>query len=257
MRDMISGEKRRRSPPRMMVAMNEQTAPAAPQAHGTLAHVALTDRRRWRLAAEIALFFIGLPLLANWLIQTYRIGLFALLQPAFLTLLVYLVFDRRFSLKREFSRWPDRRLLLSVLALFLACAVGVSAFVAVTMPAAFLSLPRHNTGLWLMVMLFYPLLSALPQELGFRTFFFHRYGLLFAGKPALLIALNGALFGFAHIIFGGWTSVVLSGLLGALLAWRYLRTRSLGAAWIEHALYGQLVFTVGLGRYFYTGATNF
>jgi membrane protease YdiL (CAAX protease family) len=257
MRDMISGEKRRRRRSCMMVPMNEQIVPAAPQAHGTLAQVALTNRRRLRLAAEIALFFIGLPLLAAWLIQTYRISLFLLLQPAFFALLSYLAWDRHFSGRREFSHWPDRRMLLSILALFAACAIAVSAVVAAMMPAAFLSLPRYNTGLWLLVMLFYPLLSALPQELGFRTFFFHRYGILFTGRPWLLIAVNGALFGFAHIIFGGWISVVLSGLLGALLAWRYLQGRSLGAVWIEHALYGQLVFTVGLGRYFYTGAANF
>ena len=51
--------------------------------------------------------------------------------------------------------------------------------------------------------------------------------------------------------------LVLSGLLGLLLAYRYTETRSVWAAWIEHTLYGWLVFTVGLGLYFFTGVSMF
>jgi hypothetical protein len=40
---------------------------------------------------------------------------------------------------------------------------------------------------------------------------------------------------------------------GALFAWRYAMTRSFWAVFIEHTLWGALVFTVGLGRYFFTG----
>ncbi len=53
---------------------------------------------------------------------------------------------------------------------------------------------------------------------------------------------------FDHVL-----TIVLAAAVGALIAFRYTRTRSFLAAWTEHALYGQLVFTVGLGRYFFTG----
>ncbi|HXZ68156.1 MAG TPA: CPBP family intramembrane glutamic endopeptidase [Alphaproteobacteria bacterium] len=106
---------------------------------------------------------------------------------------------------------------------------------------------------WAIIMVFYPLVSAFPQELIYRTLFFHRFGALFGNARALAAAVNGILFGFAHIMFGSWISVVLSGSLGFVIAWRYSRARSFWGAWFEHALYGDLVFTVGLGRYFFTG----
>ncbi len=46
-------------------------------------------------------------------------------------------------------------------------------------------------------------------------------------------------------IVGGW-----------IFASRYRRTRSLFTVSVEHALYGMLVFTVGLGQYFYHGAAG-
>jgi hypothetical protein len=42
-----------------------------------------------------------------------------------------------------------------------------------------------------------------------------------------------------------------------LLAYRYEATRSFWAVWIEHTLWGWLVFTIGLGGYFFTGVSNF
>jgi hypothetical protein len=39
-----------------------------------------------------------------------------------------------------------------------------------------------------------------------------------------------------------------------MFAGDYARRRSLGLACLEHGLYGCLIFTIGLGRYFYTGA---
>jgi hypothetical protein len=117
----------------------------------------------------------------------------------------------------------------------------------------FLSLPRRAPPFWAIIMVFYPIVSAFPQELIYRTLFFHRFGTLFGNRRVLAAAVNGALFGFAHIMFGSWISVVLSALLGFVIAWRYARARSFWGAWFEHALYGDLVFTVGLGRYFFTG----
>lgn len=43
---------------------------------------------------------------------------------------------------------------------------------------------------------------------------------------------------------------------GAFFATRFQRTRSLLTASVEHALYGILVFTIGLGEYFYHGAAH-
>jgi len=42
--------------------------------------------------------------------------------------------------------------------------------------------------------------------------------------------------------------------LQVLFAWRYQQSGSLFTSSLEHALYGCLMFTIGLGEYFYKGA---
>lgn len=224
------------------------------RAHGSLPMVPRLRVRRLRLIAEIGLFYLCLPLLYAHLIQTYHVSLIVLMQPLLIALVGYLLWSPDFSLRREFSRGVSWRGVAGIVGLFMLVAGAIALWVWATMPGRFLSFPLYNTRMWLLVMLFYPLLSVLPQELAFRSFFFHRYGQLFGDRLWLLAAVNGALFGFAHIIYGGAVSIVLSGALGVLLAWRYAQTRSLRAIWLEHALYGQMIFTVGLGRYFFTGA---
>ncbi len=106
-------------------------------------------------------------------------------------------------------------------------------------------------------MILYPLVSVTAQEVMYRVFFFHRYRVLFAGDPQAGIVLNAVLFSFSHIIFQNVTTLIISFLGGLLFAWRYQSSRSYWALVLEHALYGNLIFTVGLGRYFYTGVSNF
>jgi membrane protease YdiL (CAAX protease family) len=159
-------------------------------------------------------------------------------------------------LVREMSRPIPWREVFSIAVLFVVIGGSIAVWVRQEMPDVFLSMPQGNPSLWRLVMVFYPLLSVIPQELVYRTFFFHRYGPLFGRFTWAAILLNGALFGFAHIIFGSWTSVLLSGALGCLLAYRYVVTRSFWAVWLEHALYGDLIFTIGLGRYFFTGVSS-
>ncbi len=68
------------------------------------------------------------------------------------------------------------------------------------------------------------------------------------------IILSAVLFGFMHILFKHWIGVVLTLAGGAFFAVSYARYRSLALTWLEHALWGCLVFTAGLGQFFYLGA---
>ncbi len=124
-------------------------------------------------------------------------------------------------------------------------------------PARFLSLPLARPRLWMFVMVAYPIISVVTQEIIYRVFFFHRYRGLFEGAPWLGILVNALLFSFGHIMFWNWPSILLTFFGGLIFAWRYLRTNSFWAVALEHALYGNLVFTVGLGGYFFTGVSNF
>jgi uncharacterized protein len=60
-------------------------------------------------------------------------------------------------------------------------------------------------------------------------------------------------FAFLHIIFGNLVAPLLTIPRGYLFTRTYVRTGSLVAVSIEHAVYGNIVFTVGLGVYFYRG----
>jgi len=230
-------------------------SPMGLAAAGSLAPAPASPASRVRLVAELALLFIGMPLAMTYAIHTYRVSLILMLQPVLIGLILFLLWDRTFSLKRELGQGFPLGELKWIVAIFVAGGLAAAAWVWLSRPADFLSLPVSRTRLWIIIMIFYPLLSALPQELVYRTFFFHRYGPLFGNRRGLAIALNGALFGFAHVMFGSAISIVLSGALGLLLAHRYTQTRSIWAVWVEHTLYGQLVFTVGLGRYFFTGVS--
>jgi CAAX protease family protein len=204
--------------------------------------------RRVRLFAELALLFVGVPLALTYAIKFDDMSLVLLALPVGVAL--YLAHDRTFAFGRELNRGATRRDVGIILALFALAGGAAAAWVWLARPADFLSLPRSDPWGWIAVILLYPLLSAWPQELIFRTFFFHRYGMLFRGNRLAAIAVNGALFGFAHIIFESTISIVLSGALGIVLAYRYCHGRSLWTAWFEHVLYGLLVFTIGLGGYF-------
>jgi membrane protease YdiL (CAAX protease family) len=145
-----------------------------------------------------------------------------------------------------------RRQTGAVLLRFVVLGTLLTLFVRFAMPSEFLDLPRHHAALWLAIMLLYPLLSVWPQEVIFRRFFFARYQAIFGN--AGLVAASALAFGFAHIIFVNWVAVSLTLAGGAIFAADYARYRRLGLACLEHSLYGCLIFTIGLGRYFYTGA---
>jgi hypothetical protein len=121
-------------------------------------------------------------------------------------------------------------------------------------PQLFCSFPRERPLLWLAVMLLYPVLSVYPQSLIYRAFLMHRYAPLVHGSAIALILLSAAAFGWLHLIFRNRLAVVLTGLGGLLFAWRYQVSGSLALSALEHALFGCLLFTVGLGQYFYSGA---
>ena len=208
------------------------------------------------LIGELLLIFIAAPLAIRWVIYEFRVPLFLALQPVLLGLVVYLLADRSFLMRRELAQGFPWSQLAQIIVKFLVIGGCITAATYVWFPHRFLGFPRYAPSLWMMVVVLYPLLSVIAQELVYRTFFFHRYGSLFGSATWLAICVNGALFGFGHVMFGNWIAIIGTAALGTILAYRYTRTRSFWAVWFEHSLYGWLVFTVGLGRFFYTGVSN-
>lgn len=209
--------------------------------------------RRVRLLVEYLVLFIGVAgVFALVRIPGGPIPLLVVLGPAaWWYLRRQPDFDRR-DLGRPEALRPA---LPSVLTLWSVAAVAAVAILAVAAPHRLFDLPRTSPLLWALIVVLYPLVSVYPQELLFRAFLLYRYAPVF-GTGWRATAASAVAFGFAHLLFRNVISVALTLVGGWLFARRYQRTRSLVTVSVEHALYGVLAFTVGLGALFYHGAVR-
>jgi uncharacterized protein len=92
--------------------------------------------------------------------------------------------------------------------------------------------------------------SVVAQEYLFRGYFFWRYAGL--GSPAALFALNVLAFGWVHIIFRSWVSVVATVLGGVIFTGLFLAYHSFVGICVVHMAFGLSIFAMGYGRYFLT-----
>ena len=122
-------------------------------------------------------------------------------------------------------------------------------FVLYFMPERLFSFVHSRPKLWALVMILYPIISVYPQELIYRSFFFHRYKALMP-LPALIV-VNILCFGLMHSIFHNWVAVIFTLIGGAFFIQTYLRSHSLLTVTVEHAIYGNWIFTVGAGIFFF------
>lgn len=158
---------------------------------------------------------------------------------------------------RELKIWKPAEVnwqnLKPILIRFTICSVLMLGFITLYDPARRFELIGNKTDLWMRVMLFYPVLSALPQEFIFCTFFFARYAPFFTTQRRM-IAASAIVFAYAHVLFINPVAPLLSLIAGYFFATTYAKHKSLALVAIEHALYGNMMFTLGLGWYFYGGA---
>lgn len=201
------------------------------------------------LLAEFFLIFLSAPLLiVSGLLPKIAI------MPVLWIVSLYAYLLLRSSKIKVLAIDFDRKALYGVLKRFAVVGTALTFFVLLYKPELFLALLKDDPWQWLAVMLFYPLFSAFIQEILFRSFFFHRYERLFKGRLLSLVILNALLFAYVHIVFGNWIAVIFTFFGGLLFAQTYLKSRSLLLTAIEHSLYGNLFYTLGLGYYFYHGA---
>lgn len=153
----------------------------------------------------------------------------------------------RFSLR---IKWETLR---QILVRFAFAATVLTGIILVLEPEYFLYLILDEPQIWLLIILLYPFLSVLPQELIYRVFFFRRYRTLITNSY-LMIHINALAFGFLHIIYGNYTAVFLAYAAGYIFARTYQKTRSFWAVSFEHLIYGILIFTIGMGQFFVNGS---
>lgn len=199
---------------------------------------------RLRLGTEFTIVFLGVPLLIVAL--KVQILMFIALWAGGVA--AYF-FCRRLNVQT--TGW--RAGIIPMLRRFAFLAPLIALLSWYLVPQFFLELPRQHPLLWLAVMVLYPVLSVWPQEIIYRQLIYHRYHPLF-GQGVGYVAVSAASFGYAHLIMVNWLAIAMTAAGGYIFATDYAARRSLILVCLEHALYGCLIFTVGLGRYFYTGS---
>ncbi|MFC2136728.1 type II CAAX prenyl endopeptidase Rce1 family protein [Bacteroidota bacterium] len=112
------------------------------------------------------------------------------------------------------------------------------------------NLPKGNALIWMMLCIFYPLFSAFGQEIIYRLFLFYRYRNIFKNDKYYIIA-SGIAFSFAHIVYYSHISIILTLLLGIYFANAYTKTKSVLFTSLIHGFLGDVIFTIGLGSYFW------
>lgn len=202
---------------------------------------------RW-LRIEFAALYFGAPLaMAVFLPPGRLFQALALFSLAGIALLYVTGGFQWRTLIRGWRRLPW----LEIGGISLATLLAGWAILATLQPDALFSLIRQRPEFLPFIWVFYPLLSALPQELIFRPLFFHRYGAILPEGQAA-IALNAAVFAFAHLMYWSLIVALMTFVGGWIFGRAYLR-HGFPSAWVLHAVAGNVLFAVGMGAYFYTG----
>lgn len=202
-----------------------------------------------RLRLEFGLFFIAVPVVIavffppDWMFPS----LFTFTALG----VVLLHATPSFAWKELRDYW--RNWSWAEVAIFTFAMTGLcSALVLVARPDAAFFLLLNRPELLGMIWLGYPLLSALPQELLFRSLFFRRYqAILPDGNTAYL--LNAGLFSLAHLMYWSWIVAIMTFGGGLLFTWAYRKRGSFFYAVLLHSIAGNIIFAAGLGVYFYSG----
>jgi membrane protease YdiL (CAAX protease family) len=209
--------------------------------------------KKYYLFVEYLVLFVLTPtILYLYRVQLKRYLLLSLILFA-LGSFIYLFLDKSFNRKSLYSLEKFTMHIKYILLRFVVGGILLSVTVVFHDGELLFNFPRTNFNIWVMVMIFYPVLSVYPQEILYRSFIQHRYQSIFY-NPSLFIIASGVAFGYMHIVFGNWLAPILSGVGGILFSITYVRTKSILFPVLEHGLWGDLIFTIGLGSYFYSGA---
>ncbi len=197
---------------------------------------------------EFALLFFGIPVILYF--DSFIVHPSRILLPVMIGLIIYFIRKKNFTLKSLIQLKIPKKTIVENLVVVLVTGVVLTVYVAVFKPENLFNLPRRNPQVWLMLGAFYPLFSAYLQEIIYRTFLFTRYAPLFK-KRYRLVLVSGITFSFAHIVYYNPVSILLTLIAGLYLAYVYEKTRSVLFTAILHSIFGMLIFTIGMGHYFW------
>ncbi|WP_162052204.1 CPBP family intramembrane glutamic endopeptidase [Pontibacter pamirensis] len=194
---------------------------------------------------ELLLIYIAVPLFTAYQLQGIY-NLVPLLGMGIL-LLVLLLRNRGFHNKRFLRLVPVNWAFL--IGRFVLVSALVYGFIRFFHRDLLYYLPQENFDRYLLAVALYPFWSVIPQEIVYRAWYYHRYSDLFPNAKVSVL-LNSAFFGFSHIVFGNWVAITGAFLVSFVFSHTYRRYNSLLIVVIEHFLYGVMIFSLGMGRFF-------
>jgi hypothetical protein len=215
-----------------------------------------TNRPNPLLIAELVALYVALPALLTLARLHFRtFPVIPVLWLAMAPIAIWLVRRRGYTplsvLGVGGAAITERRLAATLLRA-LPAAIAMVALLHRIHPEWLFSFVSSHPKFWIIVMFAYPVLSVIPQGVIYRAFFKERYATLFP-NPAVRTLVAAACFSFCHVFFLNVWALLLT-FIDGLLFWRtYEKTGSLLLANLEHALYGDLVFTIGYGAFLYHG----
>ncbi len=202
-----------------------------------------------RLRFEFGLFYVAVPLVIavlfppDWMFP----ALFAFTGLG-IALLYWTPGFHWAELRYDWGNWSWRELAIFTIVMSAFCV----AVIQIARPEAAFFLLLNRPEMLAFIWIGYPLASALPQELLFRSLFFRRYhAILPDGRRAYV--LNAAIFSFAHLMYWSWIVAAMTFAGGLLFTWAYRQRGSFFYAVLLHAIAGNILFAAGLGVYFYSG----
>lgn len=209
-----------------------------------------------RLLAELAVLYVVLPALLT--LARLRFRAFPVIPVLWLAMVpaaIWLAKRRGYSLPAILgvggAAISERRMAATLLRAIPATAALVLLLRRIH-PEWLFSFTSGHPGFWLAVMFAYPVLSVIPQGVLYRALFRERYAALFPNAAARTL-VAASCFSFCHIFFLNVWALLLT-FAGGVMFWRtYEKGGSLLLANLEHALYGDLVFTIGYGAFLYHG----
>jgi membrane protease YdiL (CAAX protease family) len=146
----------------------------------------------------------------------------------------------------KFNKSQFRTELKRIAFLFLSLIIITISYLYFTKPDYLFMIVLKNPKLWLGILAVYSILSVIPQEIIYRSFYFERYQKLFSNKNTLLLS-NAAVFSLGHLFFQNPLVLAITFVGGFIFAYTYSKTKSLLLVTIEHIIYGCWLFTVGMG----------
>lgn len=194
---------------------------------------------------KLEFFFIFLIIPSTIFFLDSSIIIFLTLYLVSILSLVILYFDKTFlftSLKKKID-WTFV-IIFSVIFFFL----GFFYVLLVDKNLLFI-FPKTNFKLWLIVIFIYPFLSVIPQELVYRVFFFQRY-FPNINRFYFPMFLNLVVFAYGHLVFSNMHAIIITAIVSPIFTYAYLKKSFLTCV-ILHSLGGQIIFTLGLGKYFF------